>query len=208
MDKIYHDPNNPQCDAVERYAVGGELQHACDNICGEACRCKDNKRRYDIFILRSQLFYDIEAELNIITRSRRTDSLLQDNGLDNTEQISPLLHRWIKKYVSLAKRKLAAVLVAENNTADTNYIHNNEEISFPLAIGSWWNDNALQALTDAIHDLLVNGALYEYLLLYLTAKDPVTMSKEQQVQLALEEIHNALCSYKTGHLRKGMHPFP
>lgn len=152
--------------------------------------------------------YDIEAELNIITRSRRNEAHLQDNGIENTDELRPILNRWMNKYISLAKRKLTSVLRDDAPNASTNYIKDAEEIDFSLSIGDWWNENALDTLTEAIHDYIVNGTLYEYLLLYLTAKDPVTATKEQQTEFALENIHNALCSYKAGKLRKGMHPFP
>lgn len=207
MHRIYHDPNNPQCDAVERYAVDNSL---CLNgvSCGNDCKCGDNKKLYYVYILRSQLMYDIEAELNIITRSRRNEAHLQDNGIENTDELRPILNRWMNKYISLAKRKLTSVLRDDAPNASTNYIKDAEEIDFSLSIGDWWNENALDTLTEAIHDYIVNGTLYEYLLLYLTAKDPVTATKEQQTEFALENIHNALCSYKAGKLRKGMHPFP
>ena len=208
MSNIYHDPNNPQCDAVERYAISPELECACNRMTGRANVCGEKKRGYHIYIMRSQLIYDVEAELSIITRSRRNEKGLQDNNIENTDAVGPLLQRWLNKYLSLAKRKLASVLKQEDIPAASDRIRDNDEIDIAISVGDWWNENALTPLTDAIHDYIVNGCLYEYLLLYLTAKDPVTVSKEQQMELSLEEIHNALLSYKPGRLRKGMHPFP
>lgn len=209
MNKIYHDPNDPQCDAVERYAKDDGLQCACSEMRGCSDSCQDKKNSYHIYILRSQIMYDVEAELNIITRSRRNENYQQDNNIENTDSIKPLLNRWFGKYLSLVIRKLGAnISNMESVNASTNYIKEKEEIDIPLSIGDWWNDNNLSALTSAIHDYIVNGIIYEYLLLYLTAKDAVTTSKEQQLELSLEDIHNILCSYKVGKLRKAYHPFP
>lgn len=209
MEKIYHDPKNPQPDAVERYALSPELQQACDMLTGKqtACCC-DKKNTYHIYIMRSQVIYDIEAQLSIMTKARRNENQQQDNNIENIDSVRPLIDRWFSKYLALAKRKLASVLVDDKLPSNSNNIKDKEEIDLTLAIGEWWNNNALDPLTEAVHDLLVNGCIYEYLLIYLSPNDPVTVAKEQQKETALEEIHNALLSYHPSKIRKAMHPFP
>ena len=209
MEQIFHDPDNPQCDAVERYALDPVLQQACDEMTGKPTQCCcEQKDTYHIYIMRAQVIYDIEAQLSIITKSRRNEAQSQDNNIENIDAVRPLIDRWFGKYLSLVKRKLASVLKEERILSTSNNIKDKEEIDLVLSIGDRWNSNALEPLSNAVHDFIVNGCIYEYLLLYLTPNDPVTATKEQQKELAFEEIHNALCSYKPGKLRKGMHPFP
>ena len=87
MSNFYHDPNNPQCDAVERYAISPELECVCNRMTGRTNVCGEKKREYHIYIMRSQLIYDVEAELSIITRSRRNEKGLQDNNIENTDAV-------------------------------------------------------------------------------------------------------------------------
>ena len=91
--KIYHDENDPQHEAVERYAkYVDESSVSC---------CKKVERDYHIYLLRSQIFNDVEFSLNIVVRSRR-ELGNQDNGFEMTEKFRPMIDRWIDKYVALA----------------------------------------------------------------------------------------------------------
>lgn len=206
--KMYHDPHDPQCDAVERYAKSPSLQCACDRLQGKHQCCCEEKRTYHIYILRSQVLSDVEFQLNIITRSRRNEKGISDNNFENTEAIMPMLNRWFDKYYLLALRKLAAVRADDVPDAATDFIRDREDNDIAIAMGDWWNEKALPGLTAAVHEYIVNGIMYEYLLLYVTASDPVTQSKNEQLLIAEEQIKVALTSYHAGKIRKGMHPFP
>lgn len=151
---------------------------------------------------------DVEFQLNIITRSRRNEDGTQDNNLENMDAVLPMLHRWFDKYFLLTKKKLAAVLAERHETASTDFTRDKEDNDIPIAMGDWWNEKALPMLTSAIHDYISNGIMYEYLLLYLTTKDPITQSKQEQILIDEEQIKDALASYHAGKLHKGMHPFP
>ena len=70
MEGVYHDPEDPRLDAVERYR-----KFPKDNESGE------NERVYHLYFLRSQIMGDVMFQLRIITRGRRQDDN-QDNGLE------------------------------------------------------------------------------------------------------------------------------
>lgn len=197
MEKIYHDPNDPQLEAVERYAK--YHPHSC---------CKEPEKMYHIYILRSQLVSDFEFSLNIMTRARRTGTNNQDNTLEDIDKFRPMIDRWIDKYVSLAKGRMGKAIAEPKQSADTAVADRNDEIDFSLVMGTWWNENVLSPLTQTLHDYIINGLLYEYLLLSATEKDPVTQSKRTSLDEAYEQIKRFITAYKPGYIRKSYHPFP
>ena len=197
MEKIYHDPNDPQLEAVERYAK--YFPHSC---------CRPPEKTFHIFIFRNQLVSDFEFSLNIMTRSRRNETNNQDNTLEDTDKFQPMVNRWIDKYVSLAKARMGKSVVEPKQSADSAVASQNNEIDIELSIGDWWNDNMLSMLTQAIHDYIANGLMYEYLLLSTTEKDPDTQSKLSLLEKAYDDIKRLITAYKPGSIRKSYHPFP
>lgn len=193
---VYHDPCDPQYDAVERYA----------KFYDDECCCKKEKE-YHIYLFRSQLTSDFEFSLNIMTRGRRNEGN-QDNTLEMIEKFRPMLNRWIDKYVSYSKSKMSRVIVEKIQKGVSDFAGSKDEIDITIKMGEWWNENALSILANAIHDYVVNGMMYEYLVLSVTEKDPVTQSKKTQLELSLDDIKNAVNSYKPDKIRKKFHPFP
>lgn len=199
MSKIYHDENDPQYDAVERYA-----KYVDDDV---SCCSKTVETDYHIYLLRSQIFNDVEFSLNIVVRSRRELSN-QNNGFEMTEKFMPMINRWIDKYVNLAKGKMGKSVVENEVKGVTDVARERDEIDIKIRMGAWWNEKVLNALCTAVHDYVMNGVLYEYLLLSLTSKDELTKSKEKQLELSLEEIKRLITAYKPDKLKKSYHPFP
>lgn len=195
MEGKYHDPNNPELDAVERYRLFPK----------EERREKDNV--YELYFLRSQLVADVMFQLRIITRGRRKEND-QDNGLELTDDLRYQFARWIETYMSRAKKPLARYLVEEKVHGVTNVVKDTDEITIRFKVGSWWNDNVLSLLLSKVHDYVVNGLMYEYLLLYFGSGDSIVQSKEKSMTLLLDEIKNLMLSYKAGSVQKQFHPFP
>lgn len=196
--KIYHNPNDPQPEQVERYAIY--------DVRGIEPPKKENQ--YHIFLLRSQLISDFEYALNIIIRARRNEKNNQDNALEDTDKLHPILNRWIDKYVSKAKARFGKGIIEPIQSSDTAVAKTNDEIDISFKMGEWWNNNTLPLLTDAVHDYVSCGLLYEYLLTYLTENDKVTLSKKEQLELAYEEIKRLVTAYVPGRIKKSYHPFP
>ena len=197
--KIYHDENNPQHEAVERYAK------YVDESLGSCC--KKVERDYHIYLLRSQIFNDVEFSLNIVVRSRR-ELGNQDNGFEMTEKFRPMIDRWIDKYVALAKGKMGKSVVESDVSRATAVAKTNDDIDIHLRMGDWWNEKVLKSLCNSVHDFVMNGVLYEYFVLSLTSKDELTRSKEKQLELDLEEIKRLITAYKPDKIKKNYHPFP
>lgn len=195
MEKIYHDVNDPQLDAVERYyKVSDEKKESSD---------KD----YHLYFLRSQIINDVESQLMIITRGRKRDGL-QDNQLDSVEKFSNQFNRWIDTYISNAKKPLARYIVEDSVSGVTNLIERGDEIDIRLKVGDWWNNSVLKMLNKKIHDYVVNGLLYKYLGLYFGGRDEYVISLGKDLELFEREIKNLMLSYKAGSVQKQFHPFP
>lgn len=195
MEKIYHDVNDPQLDAVERYyKVSDEKNESSD---------KD----YHLYFLRSQIINDVESQLMIITRGRKRDGL-QDNQLDSVEKFSNQFNRWIDTYISNAKKPLARYIVEDYVSGVTNLVERGDEIDIRLKVGDWWNNSVLKMLNKKIHDYVVNGLLYKYLGLYFGGRDEYVISLGKDLELFEREIKNLMLSYKAGSVQKQFHPFP
>lgn len=195
MEKIYHDVNDPQLDAVERYyKVSDEKKESSD---------KD----YHLYFLRSQIINDVESQLMIITRGRKRDGL-QDNQLDSVEKFSNQFNRWIDTYIGNAKKPLARYIVEDSVSGVTNLVERGDEIDIRLKVGDWWNNSVLKMLNKKIHDYVVNGLLYKYLGLYFGGRDEYVISLGKDLELFEREIKNLMLSYKAGSVQKQFHPFP
>lgn len=195
MEKIYHDVNDPQLDAVERYyKVSDEKNESSD---------KD----YHLYFLRSQIINDVESQLMIITRGRKREGL-QDNQLDSVEKFSNQFNRWIDTYIGNAKKPLARYIVEDSVSGVTNLVERGDEIDIRLKVGDWWNNSVLKMLNKKIHDYVVNGLLYKYLGLYFGGRDEYVISLGKDLELFEREIKNLMLSYKAGSVQKQFHPFP
>ena len=196
MEGVYHDNENPQIDAVERYRLFPVEDSGNESV-----------KMYHMSFLRSHIKSDVMFQLRIIMRGRRKDGE-QDNGLELTDDLEYQFNRWIDTYISEAKKPLARYIVENAVSHVTNVVNENEDIEIKISVGDWWNSNVLNLLMRKIHDYIVNGVMYEYLSLYLGGSDSVTQSKEKNLLILLEEIKNLMLSYKAGSVQKQFHPFP
>ena len=197
MGNIYHDESDPQLDAVERYYKVDLSEKRDEPI----------EKDYHLYFLRSQIISDVESQLMIVTRGRKRDGD-QDNGLDVVEKFGNQFNRWIDKYISLSKKPMVKYVIEDKVSGVTNIIDVGDEIDIMLKVGDWWNDNVLKMLNMKIHDYVVNGLMYEYLLLYFGGRDELVQSKRKELELIQEEIKNMMLSYKAGKVQKQFHPFP
>ncbi len=195
MEGIYHDPDNPQLDAVERYRLFPKR--------GE----RERSEVYSLYFLRSQLMADVLFQLRIITRGRRKDGE-QDNSLELTDDLRYQFSRWMDIYISRSKKPLSRYLVEEKVHGVTDVVSDSDEIEIRFKIGDWWNESVLNLLMLKIHDYVVNGLMYEYLMLYFGSNDSVVQGKEKGLLILLDEIKNLMLSYKAGSVKKQFHPFP
>ena len=169
-------------------------------------------RRYDkerhIYISKDNLFYDIDAATLIVARARRDGNNTDKQDIPSDENgLRPIFERWIDKYTNLAINRMQAYVKPEPRTSMMNNLNQWEEKDIFLMMPDNWDESTFEPLKDAVHNYIVNGVLYEYFVLNLTEKDPVTLSKKQEMDVAYEDIKNCVCAYIPGTVHKAMHPF-
>lgn len=71
----------------------------------------------------------------------------------------------------------------------------------------YWDDTRYDELVKHIHSYIVAGALYEYFLITLTSKDPLTVSKQEEMNDEELEILDAASASKAGMLVHTLKPF-
>lgn len=168
--------------------------------------------RYDdkhIFIYSAQLWYDIDAKTSILSRSRR--NMKDENGeqlatSENTKE-RPLFYRWFDMYLRNVESTLQAYVMKPKGRARGNELKEWDEQDIWLRMPDYWDDTRYEALAQAIHNYLVAGAMYEYLKLTLTSKDPLTVDKKEEVDNAELAIIDAANATKAGAMVKTLKPF-
>lgn len=162
-----------------------------------------------IFILASQLFYDIDAETGLLSRARKNEQGGQDTSLATSEADTyrPMFFRWFDKYVRKAEGRMQAFLAKPVGVARMNDLREWEEKEIVLLMPDYWDDTCYDELVNAIHQYIVKGALFEYYKITLTSKDPVTVDTLAQADESYEDIKRCVCSTKPGSVKKTLKPF-
>lgn len=170
----------------------------------------NRKPRYEkhIYIVRSQVYADIEAQLSIISETRKREDGTEDTTFTNAfQKYQRMFDRWIEKYVNLAKGRMAAFIMQKTQTRKADTVNTNDEIDIELSMPESYDDTSFQQLVQSVHDYIVNGALYEYLTITLTSKDPVTQDKFALTTQGYNDIKRYICSTKPGTVKKRLSPF-
>lgn len=165
-----------------------------------------------IYLYRSQLMFDIESEIGVMARVRRGMTQSADMGSDDSlnsivDNYRPLLSRWIDKYVNLAKGRMAAMILEPHKQSGSNALKDAEEIDIELQVPDFWDDTCFQPLVQSVHDYVVNGAVYELLLLMLPPKENIVNVKGNDVEMSYGDIKRYVCAVKPGWVKKPLQPF-
>lgn len=168
--------------------------------------------RYDdkrIFVYANQLWYDIDATTSMLGRSRRGNQTNQEETIPTSENDKerPLFYRWFDKYLSKIETILQAYLMKPEGKVRDNALKEWEEKEIWLRMPDYWDDTRYDSLVQAIHNYISTGALYEYLMLTLTSKDPLTVDKATQLEDAELEVTDCINATKAGAMIHTLKPF-
>lgn len=169
---------------------------------------KNPKFERHMFIGRDDIFFDINAQVQMVAEARQKP----DNTIDNTlvegvEKFRPMFYRWIDRYIGKAKTIMSAFVLEQFRETAINSIKDNEEVDITLLVPQWYDDTTYQQLCNAVHDYVVTGVLYEYFSLKLTSKDPVTADKNEALAFGESEIRKLANASKPGTIKKKYKPF-
>ncbi len=159
-----------------------------------------------LYIRKDQILYDVDAQTGLVMRSRRDRK--EDNntiGTDMSDDFLPLYDRWVEKYTDYVKVILSAYIKSEPRIASINTLRKWEELDIELEMPEYWNGEVYPMLVSAVHDYIVNGVLYDYFTLTLTANDPVTQSKKIELEEGADRIKQ--CLFNVKQVRKPLQPF-
>lgn len=169
---------------------------------------KNPKFERHIFISREQVFYDLDAQISMMNESRRKDDGTEDDTTANaTTKYQQQFYRWIDSYIGKAKSVMSAFVLEKSSTSKMNSISQKEEVDITLLFPEWYDDTVFEQLCSAVHEYVVNATLYEYFSLTLSAKDPVTLSKQDMMNDALNDVRKYVNASKPGTVRKPFKPF-
>lgn len=162
-----------------------------------------------IFIYSNQLWYDIDATTHMMGRVRQENDPNIANTVPTSEntQERPLFYRWFDKYLKKVEGLLSAYVMKPHGVVRDNALKEWDEKEMWLRMPDYWDDARLDELVQAIHHYISTGALYEYFLLTLTSKDPLTVDKATQLEDDELEIIDAANASKPGRMIHTLKPF-
>lgn len=162
-----------------------------------------------IFIYANQLWYDIDATTNMVARSRRQqqDANGEHIATSENDKERPLFYRWFDNYQKKVEAVLQAYLMKPKGRVRDNALKEWDEQEIWLRMPDYWDDTRYDSLVQAIHKYISTGALYEYFMLTLTSKDPLTIDKASQLEDAELEIIDAANATKPGAMVHTLKPF-
>lgn len=169
---------------------------------------KSPKFERHIFIRRDQIFFDIDAQLSILADARvNPDGTKNDTLTNATTKYQQMFYRWIDTHIGEAKTTMSAFVLEKFRETSMNSIKDNEEVDIELLFPEWYDDTTFPQLTNAVHDYVVSATLFDFLSVFLTSKDPLTIDKLQQKTESQSEIRKLVNAAKPGRISKIQKPF-
>jgi len=164
---------------------------------------------WKIVIQKSQIMYDIEAELGIVAKMRRNevgaDSRL---GIDVADGYRPIIARWINFWANRAKDKMRSYLVEIEQDNGTDGIRDWTYFIIKLSMPDYWDCRVWDTLVDAVHEFIVRHVLAQYYELTLTAQDPLTVSTQKRAEDADNDIKHCISAMLPQSIKKPFYPLP
>lgn len=158
-----------------------------------------------IFLYRDQLMLDVESQIGVIAKTRKSD---ETESLENVvDNYKPLLNRWIDKYINLAKGRMSAFLLERFTPNMGDELKNEDEIDIELQMNDDWDDTCFAPLVQSVHDYVVNGVIYELLMLLLPPRENMVNVKQGDVDKSYADIKRYVCATKPGRIHKPLQPF-
>ena len=160
-----------------------------------------------IYIQADQLFYDVDAVTSLIDKATRKTQGETEVATSEADSHRPMFYRWFDQYIASVERILSAYVAKPEGVARMNGLKEWSEKEIMLVMPDYWDATVYDALVQAIHKYVVNGALYEYLSNTLTSRDKRTVDRKQNLDDGETEIRSLSCRVVPGTVRKHMGPF-
>lgn len=160
-----------------------------------------------IFILAEQLFYDIDATTGLLARSLRNTQGAPDIATQEADTYRPMFFRWFDKYIRKAERIMSVYVLKPERRNRNDALREWQERDITLSMPDYWDDTLIDALSSALHDYIVCGALYEYLSVSFSPADARAVAKQSELADIETDIQDLVNRPKPGSIHKHFSPF-
>lgn len=160
-----------------------------------------------IYIQADQLFYDVDAVTSLVDKAARRTQEETEVTTSEADSHRPMFYRWFDQYIASVERILSAYVAKPEGVARMNGLKEWSEKEIMLVMPDYWDATVYDALVQAIHRYVVDGALYEYFSITLSSKDPRTIDRKENLEDGETVIKELSSRVLPGTVRKHMNPF-
>lgn len=183
----WHPVPNPLAPQPPRRAYGHSVKH--------------------IFLQADQLLYDVDSITGIIDRTARIAHNDTEVATSESDTYRPILFRWFDKYIANVEHCLSAFVLKPEGVTRLNDLKEWDEREISLLMPDYWDATVYDSLVQAIHQYVVDGALYKYMSLVLSSRDPRTIDRKQSLEEGITNIRALSCRVIPGTVHKHLKPF-
>ena len=160
-----------------------------------------------IYIQADQLLFDVDAVTSLIDKATRKTQGETEVATSEADSHRPMFYRWFDQYIAAVERILSAYVAKPEGVARMNGLKEWQEKEIMLVMPDYWDATVYDALVQAIHKYLVDGALFEYFSITLSSKDPRTVDRKQNLVDGETVIKELSSRVLPGTIRKHLNPF-
>lgn len=160
-----------------------------------------------IYIQADQLLFDVDSVTSLIDKATRKTQEETEVTTSEADSHRPMFYRWFDQYIASVERILSAYVAKPEGVARMNGLKEWQEKEIILVMPDYWDATVYDALVQAIHGYVVDGALFEYFSITLSSKDPRTVDRKQNLVDGETVIKELSSRVLPGTIRKHLNPF-
>ena len=160
-----------------------------------------------IFLQADQLLYDVDAITGMIDRTARIAHNDTEVVTSESDTYRPMFFRWFDKFIANVEYCLSAFVLKPEGATRLNDLKEWDEREISLLMPDYWDATVYDSLVQAIHQYVVDGALYEYMSLVLSSRDLRTIDRKQSLEEGITNIRALSCRVIPGTVHKHLKPF-
>lgn len=160
-----------------------------------------------IFLQADQLLYDVDSITGMIDRTARIAHNDTEVATSESDTYRPILFRWFDQYIASVEHCLSAFVLKPEGVTRLNDLKEWDEREISLLMPDYWDATVYDSLVQAIHQYVVDGALYKYMSLVLSSRDLRTIDRKQSLEEGLTSIRALSCRVIPGSVHKHLSPF-
>ncbi len=160
-----------------------------------------------IYIQADQLLFDVDSVTSLIDKATRKTQEETEVTTSEADSHRPMFYRWFDQYIASVERILSAYVAKPEGVARMNGLKEWQEKEIILVMPDYWDATVYDALVQAIHKYVVDGALFEYLSNTLTSRDQRTIDRGKKLEDGEKVIKELSSRVLPGTIRKHLNPF-